>query len=276
ELDSTLPDHVIGDEVRLQQILINLINNAIKFTSEGSITINVHCFILQNNCQNIEFKIIDTGIGISEEQQLRLFNAFEQADDSTTRKYGGTGLGLSIAFELVKLMQGELKVKSELGHGSEFNFSIPLKTSEQLATEMDDHHFNLPANKRILLAEDNEINQVVLSTILRQYECQVEIAKDGEEALNLFIKNQYDLVIMDLQMPNMDGYEAISGMRKSEELTKASFTPKIALTANADIQERNSALASGFDDFLTKPIDLPTIEKALFKFLSTHGAESTI
>ena len=252
--DETL-DAVIGDRMRLQQVLLNLAGNAIKFTDRSDVEISLRALSEEGEAC-LEFAVRDTGIGISPSSQERLFQSFAQADASMARRFGGTGLGLSICKSLVEMMGGCIWVESEVGTGSTFYFTIHLPLAKELPSE-----FEIPvavspvarAQLRILLAEDNPANQKLASYILQDRGHLVEIAGDGQEAVRLTEQNRYDVILMDVQMPGMDGLEATAAIRKREDGGKR--VPIIAMTAHAMKGDRDRCLAAGMDGYLSKPID---------------------
>ncbi len=273
EYKETLPRYFMGDVLRIRQILNNLLSNAIKFTQQGSIRIS--CWEQYNNegqCR-LYFSVSDTGAGIEKEAIPYLFNPFIQADTSVTRKFGGTGLGLAICRNLILLMKGNIWVDSEIGSGSTFTFYLPLPTvsenavqettnTSQTAAAVENKHTK---GKRILLAEDNSINQVVFKELLAPLKTEIVAVTDGKQAVDAFQKGIFDLVLMDMQMPEMGGMEAT---RKIRNLEKERRCPIIALTANARTKDKVEALAAGMDDYITKPIDPPTFEKVIRQWLS--------
>ena len=254
-----LPEWVLGDAQRLQQILLNLLSNAVKFTEKGEVRLRI-----AREGKDIYFRVIDTGIGMSEEQMSRLFSPFEQADGSTTRKYGGTGLGLAISRNLASLMDGEITVDSAPGKGSSFILRLPLPAAEPVvgdrASAQPDRGRRL--NKvRVLAAEDVEVNQLILEELLGREGAQVVLADNGRQALERVEgagASSFDVVLMDVQMPVMDGHEAA---RRIREL--APDLPIIGLTAHAMAEEREKCLASGMADHVTKPIDIDTLVNAI-------------
>jgi len=261
-----VPLQVIGDPLRIKQVLINLTNNALKFTNEGGITIKVELLEQKNETVKLLFKVIDTGIGISEEGKQKLFTAFTQTDTSTTRKFGGTGLGLTISKRLVELMNGEIGVESEPGQGSTFWFTITYKTSgvAETETETDREQKKKPTVKlRILLAEDNPINQRVALYNLTKLNHIVDIAENGKSAYEKFLKSHYDLILMDIQMPIMNGIEATRKIREWEKKNNQGPIPIIAMTANAMKDEMDKLLKEEMDSYLTKPFKISELKKVL-------------
>ena len=260
---SKLPDSLNGDVLRIKQIVHNLLSNAVKFTDENkSIYLDIS---YEDECLHV--KVRDQGVGINKKFQSEIFNAFSQEDSSTTRKYGGTGLGLSISYKLVNMMGGELKVKSELGKGSEFYFSIPLKIGKELShTDIDVVDTNRELQGHILLVEDNKANQMFMKVILKKLNLTYDIANDGVEAVEAFKNSKYDIVLMDENMPNMNGIEATKEILKYEKQNLCKHTPIIALTANALKGDREKFLAAGMDEYLTKPVNKETLVKMLRKF----------
>jgi CheY-like chemotaxis protein len=257
-----------GDPYRLRQILINLVNNALKFTEQGRVDIVCALVGEDDAKQLVRFDVMDTGIGISRADQRKLFKSFSQVDASTTRKYGGTGLGLAISADLVALLGGEIDVASELGIGSKFGFVIPLQRSQgsQADTGMgeagDGQQQRLGG--KILVAEDNPVNQLLISKILKKWACDVQLVSNGQEAFEAIQQHQYDVVLMDCQMPVLDGYEATRAIREWER-DRNTQIPIIALTANAMAGDQERCLAAGMTDFTTKPI----VQDDLYCLLST-------
>lgn len=263
-LSDDLPLHVVSDSIRLQQVLINLVNNAIKFTETGKVELKASKVGQNQDHTLVRFEISDTGIGIPKEKQATLFNAFEQADDSTTRKHGGTGLGLAIAHEIVNKFGGTLEVSSEIGEGSTFTFTLPFATADHESVKVSDNEsVQIRKGLRVLLAEDNLVNQEVIKALLKRYDCEVEVAENGQIAVEKYTQNQYDLVFMDLQMPVMSGYEAWEAIQSLVSNHGKPRVPVVALTANADTEEKNRVLNSGMDDFLTKPLVMEVLESFL-------------
>lgn len=256
EIDKSIHPVLIGDPVRLNQILINLIGNAVKFTEKGEVRVKVNLLEEHKNTVKLKFSIQDTGIGISADKLNSIFESFTQASANTTRKYGGTGLGLTITRQLIELQGGTIDVSSEVGVGSTFSFSLTLRkgntnnvSTENTANTKQSHAFT---DIQILLVEDNLINQKVASYTLTKQGAQVEIANHGKEAIMMVEKKKYDVILMDIHMPEMDGFEATHYIRNSIK-DSISKTPIIAMTASALVSERAKCLASGMNDYISKP-----------------------
>jgi PAS domain S-box-containing protein len=263
------PPSLNGDILRIKQVINNLISNATKFTPKGkSIYLDI-----EYTQGFLKVSVKDEGIGISKEYLETIFDKFSQEDSSTTRKYGGSGLGLAISYELVNLMGGELKVKSEQGKGSEFYFSIPLKEGQPVETEPDDIKIGTLKGK-VLLAEDNEANQMFMEVVLKKMALRFDIVNDGLEALNAVKKNSYDVILMDENMPNMNGMEAVRNIIIYEKENNLSHTPVIALTANALKGDRERFLEAGMDEYLSKPVNMKRLYKSLSKFLEADDQEN--
>jgi len=262
-INPNLPKALKGDILRIKQVISNLLSNAIKFTNKNkNITIDIN---YENSLLKVSIK--DQGIGIAPKNINHIFNAFSQEDSSTTRKYGGTGLGLSISNELIKLMNGELKVKSELGIGSEFYFYIPLEIGEIHKKEkLEQKDTSLSGN--ILVVEDNKSNQMFMKVLLKKLNLDFDIANDGLEAIDMFKKNKYNAILMDENMPNMNGIEATKHILHIEKENNLSHTPIIALTANALKGDREKFLEAGMDEYLTKPINKSKLIEVLNYFIN--------
>ncbi|MEA3467877.1 MAG: ATP-binding protein [Thermodesulfobacteriota bacterium] len=262
EIIGPIPPRLIGDPIRLRQILINLLNNALKFTKSGSVSVKINRKeSTRENCL-LSFAIKDTGIGIPVEKQALIFESFAQADSSHTRKFGGTGLGLSISSQLCRLMGGRIGLKSEQNKGSTFwftcRFKLPLKnnTSKLTAQTSSDLSLrNLFQNKKILLVEDEMINQTLALTLLKKEGFQITTACNGQEALDHFKKEKFDAILMDMQMPVLDGYQAAVAIRKHEKIA-GGHIPIIAMTAHAMLGDREKCLSAGMDDYISKPLEL--------------------
>ena len=255
-----VPTHVLGDSGRLRQILINLVGNAIKFTEWGSVVVRVDARAVKDDRVELLFKVIDTGPGISPEDQERLFSKFTQIDDSATRKFGGSGLGLAISKELVQLMSGSIGVTSTPGKGSEFWFSVNAKARDiDLPANKDTQNANELAGMertselRVLVAEDNVVNQEIIAATLEDAGMQVDLVANGLEAVEAVKSFPYDLVLMDIQMPELDGAAATARIRDLPG--NESRIPIIALTANAMAGDREKYLAAGMDEYASKPIE---------------------
>jgi PAS domain S-box-containing protein len=262
KVKDNVPESLLGDSVRLNQILLNLIGNAVKFTQEGFIGVSVE--LNESNTEHTEvmFSVKDTGIGIAKDKLMVIFESFTQATGDTTRKFGGTGLGLAICKKLVELQGGKLLVNSQLGRGSEFTFSILYKKLSPTVAAIQssptvDFPTELPSSVRILLAEDNEINRIIILTMLNKWQevmVHVDVAGNGKEVLEMMKINEYDLILMDCQMPEMDGYTATRIIRRDMEGDKQRI-PIIAITASALKHDEEKVFESGMDDFIPKPFD---------------------
>jgi len=277
DYEADAPRAAIGDDNRIKQILLNLVNNAVKFTKDGEVRVKVRASE-QRNKVNFLVEIKDTGIGISEANIKNIFGKFEQANQSTTREFGGTGLGLAISKKLSEMMGGEIGVNSTLGVGSTFWLKITLEKanindSSNLEIEKrnkivaPENQFKGSANKTILVAEDNEINRVILNGLLEQFPCKVTMSQNGKEALELASTQSYDLIFMDCQMPVMDGFDATKAIRAHEKKNQKPLTPIIAFTANAIIGDKEKCFDAGMDDYLSKPIDPDALKKIIHKWL---------
>ena len=261
-----VPSMLNGDPYRINQILINLVNNAIKFTHKGKVQVLVELVDSYDDIYRIMFRVIDSGIGISDEKKSSLFREFYQSESSITRKYGGTGLGLAISRNLVSLMNGEINVVSELGIGSEFWFRLPLHKAEFSVEDLDERHEHLPKNIKILLAEDNVINQKVSVLGLKHLGYECDIANNGREAVDMYQRTKYDLILMDMQMPEIDGLEATIEIREYEKNDRNNKPVYIAaVTANSMVEDKKDCILAGMDAFLTKPFNESDLTNILFE-----------
>ena len=266
-IEPALPRWIRGDVTRLRQILVNLVGNAVKFTASGEVTLTVTLFSGGAATPSLHFAVRDTGCGIPADRLDRLFRAFSQVDASTTRIYGGTGLGLVICKKLTEIMGGRIWVETESGKGSVFQFIIPLHAApnqealvRRTAPEID-ATWAKAHPLRILLAEDNVVNQKVGVAQLRQMGYQPDVVANGLEALAAVHRQTYDVILMDVQMPEMDGLEA--SRRIVQEFDVRRRPCLIALTANVFKSDRDACLAAGMDGFLAKPLDLAQLHEAL-------------
>ena len=257
EYDKQIPAFIIGDPVRLSQILNNLISNALKFTNEGEVVMKILQQKESDRLVTINFSIKDTGIGIPADKLEHIFENFTQASSSTTRNYGGTGLGLAITRQLLELQNSSIQVKSTINKGSVFYFTLSFGKGEKASIGLKKEHnqksgFPSLNGMKVLLVEDNKINQIVARKFLTKWDIAIDIADNGQIALDLLEENKYDLVLMDLQMPVMDGFEATKVIRS---LKKFDDLPIIALTASAVLEIQDAAMDAGMNDFVTKPFN---------------------
>jgi two-component system sensor histidine kinase/response regulator len=288
-IDESLPEQFKGDPLRLQQILLNFANNAVKFTQQGEIEIRVDGYKASAGKRGLQFSVRDTGIGLSPDQQRRLFRSFEQADGSTTRKYGGSGLGLAISRRLAEMMGGEVGVNSQEGKGSTFWFKVELDPVPARASDgrMDtrgaaEHGRQKPAapgfvelkrqlqGAHILLVEDNPLNQEVAAELLKQVGVSVDVAANGAEALQQLEQRSYDLVLMDMQMPVMDGLTATRRIRRQPQWRDL---PILAMTASALAADRKACFEAGMNDFLAKPIEPKKLWAELARWINMRASD---
>lgn len=281
KIDPEIPDFVIGDEHRITQILMNLMENAVKFTSSGSIKVRIALQKKENTPTTIRFMVSDSGVGIPDEAQKKLFSPFSQADESMTRKFGGTGLGLAICHQLVGLMNGEIGLHSTEGEGSTFWFTLPLKEGhapppqqQHSISPTQTHQTNQGA--RVLIAEDNEINQMIIEEMLSVFGFKHECYPDGQQAVKAVKSGRFQLVLMDCQMPEMDGYEATRVIRDWENQKNTAHIPVIALTAHALKDNHDACIKAGMNDYLSKPVEQNDLLKCLEKWLSPNTSRNTI
>ncbi len=283
DIDPDLPGVLIGDPVRLRQVLTNLIGNAVKFTETGEVRVKVNLLGCIGNSAQVEFSVEDTGIGISRTVLPQLFDEFTQADGSTTRKFGGTGLGLTISRQLVELMGGNINVVSTEGQGSTFSFTLDMTICEHHTRQQESAgHTGLkdgsgqqlqdittfPDSIQVLMAEDNVVNQKVAISMLKKIGIQhIDVARDGREAVSMNSTHTYDLILMDCQMPQMSGYEATGVIRRQEREQQLPPIPIIAMTANAMAEDREKCLAAGMDGYLSKPVKTQELQTTLAQWL---------
>jgi two-component system sensor histidine kinase/response regulator len=271
-----VPQHLVGDSLRLGQILINLADNAVKFTERGEIVVSARVNARTADGVSLRFAVKDTGIGLTQEQCGRVFESFQQADTSITRKFGGTGLGLAISRKLAELMGGEIGVDSAVGAGSTFWFTARLGLSEPQRAEIPLMPYAPPPaiaalqGAHVLLVEDNDINQLVAGEMLRDAGFAVDIAENGQHALDLIARTPYDLVLMDMQMPVMDGIAATLVLRSIQAHRSL---PVVAMTANVLAPDRQRCLDAGMNDFLAKPIEPHELWRVLLKWIPAQRAE---
>ena len=258
EYDTTIPDVLVGDPVRLHQIILNLVSNAVKFTVEGKITVRVHLIHQDEQSATIEFSVTDTGIGIAENKIDKIFENFQQATSGTSRLFGGTGLGLAIVKQLVEPQGGSIQVKSKIGEGSTFSFTLKFQKTD-LKAEIDTEIIPLDTqikNIRVLVVEDIALNQLLMKTLLDDFGFERDIASNGKIAIEKLKTNAYDVILMDLQMPEMNGFEATEYIRNVLQ----SNIPIIALTADVTTVDLAKCKAVGMNDYIAKPVD----ERVLF------------
>ncbi|MEQ8280143.1 MAG: SDR family NAD(P)-dependent oxidoreductase [Deltaproteobacteria bacterium] len=260
--------YFLGDAGRIRQVILNLVGNALKFTSDGSVDLYVAAEHGEDSSV-VRFAVRDTGIGIPKERLSAIFEQFTQADGTTTRRYGGTGLGLAICARLVALMGGQIHVESTLGHGSTFSFELTLEHAARPTMDLVRHRATEggAVGRRVLVAEDNKVNQVVARRMLERMGCQVFIAADGQEAIDRLASETFDLVLMDCHMPNVSGLEATKRLRE-----RGVALPIVAMTASAMSGERERCLASGMDDYLTKPVVLADLKRVVERYTQTSGS----
>lgn len=273
-----------GDQIRLRQILINLVGNAIKFTEKGGVSIlsKLDCFVPENASAVLSIKVIDTGIGISPLYHEIIFDKFKQVDDTISKRFGGTGLGLPISRSLAQMMGGALTVDSKVGEGSTFALEIPIKilnpdeVVENKILEKRRYAGHIEANlkslkpdddQKVLMVEDYEGNVVVIGYILDEFGIKYDVARNGIEALDKFKNDRYKVILMDLQMPKMDGLTATLKIRELEKQLNLPVTPIIGMTAHATFKDKNNCIESGMNDFISKPIDQSNLVNSLMKYL---------
>lgn len=272
-----VPQRLRGDAGRLMQILLNLLSNGIKFTNHGSVTVRI-CGATQlpNRNYKVQFEVEDTGIGMTEKEMSHLFSPFTQADSTTARKYGGTGLGLCITKKLLELMKGSIRVRSRKGVGTVFSFDLELEPSvgrsQSLTLESEKAAEINYERLRVLIVDDNATNQKVIERFLKKIGCRVEVAGNGEEAIAAFRRGGLDLIFMDCQMPELDGYEATRIIRSIEKESKSeSRLPIVALTAHALSGDREKCMQAGMDDYVSKPVSLNTLKQTIERWYAMNS-----
>jgi signal transduction histidine kinase/CheY-like chemotaxis protein/HPt (histidine-containing phosphotransfer) domain-containing protein len=280
QLNCNLPQEMntwlLGDRIRLRQVLTNLISNGIKFTRHGEVSVSAVIFEQSATALSLQIRVQDSGIGIAAENQNRIFESFSQADSSTTRNYGGTGLGLAISKQLIEMMGGSLSFSSELGQGTTFWFDLKLKPTDQTLSDETLHVRTIDKQQialqgDILLVEDHPVNQEFAMQVLSGLGVELDVAENGVEALNRLKEKHYDLVLMDCQMPVMDGYRATELIRQKERENRSARLPIIALTANAMIEDRQRCISAGMDDYLSKPFNKAQIVVLLQRWLANDS-----
>ena len=274
--DPSIPKVVTGDSVRLNQVITNIVGNAIKFTNRGSVSILVKFLKAELDKSYIEFTVKDTGIGIAEDKINSVFNRFEQADSETSRHYGGTGLGLSIAKHIIESQKGTINVTSQLGEGTTFTFVIPFKFFNEMEEALDKTTERLPIDEhfmhsvKVLLVEDNLFNRKLMQGIFKEYDLTIDMAENGKSALERLLSADYDIILIDIEMPEMNGYETSRIIRNELKM----HTPIIALTAHAMAGEREKCLQAGMNDYLTKPVNVNQLFEKIYNIMRS-GSKST-
>ena len=261
-----VPEAVLGDPVRLRQILVNLVGNAVKFTEQGEVSVRAS----SPEGGRLRFEVVDSGVGIPEDRQVAVFEAFAQTDSSTGRKFGGTGLGLAISQRLIELMNGEIGLKSASGVGSTFWFELPAEPCEPelLVAKSASVQSGAFEGQRVLVADDNPVNLEVVSAMLGSFGVGHDTVADGPGVLDAFDEHRYSLVLLDCQMPGIDGYEAAAEIRRREQQDGSTRTPIVAVTAGALDGDRRRALDAGMDDHLAKPFALEQLLEKLETWMS--------
>jgi len=278
-IDTNLPTFFKSDFLRIKQIITNLISNAVKFTpKDKEITFQINLIEDKNT---IEFSVSDTGIGIDPKNHEKIFELFSQAEETTTKKFGGTGLGLSISAKLVSLLKGEISIQSALGQGSKFYFTLPIVEFDK--KEITHHKIQVKNqkivktfNNHILLVEDNKTNQQFMSILLKKYGLTFDIASDGLEAIECFKQKEYDLILMDENMPNKSGTDTTRIIRSLQREQNLKYTPIIALTANALKGDKDKFIKAGMDEYLTKPIDKIKLTELLTEYLNSENINTIL
>ena len=269
EYDTNIPEILIGDPVRLHQIILNLVSNAVKFTTKGKITVSVRLIGEDEEKVTLQFSVTDTGIGIHENETGKIFDNFQQATSGTSRLFGGTGLGLAIVKQLVELQGGSISVKSKVNEGSTFSFILNFqKTYAEVESEIKAEELNTEIkNIKVLVAEDIPLNQLLMKTILDDFGFECVIAANGKIAIEKLHVIPFDIILMDLQMPEMNGFEATEYIRK----TMNSNIPIIALTANVTTVDLAKCIDVGMNDYISKPVDERLLYGKIFELLKKSG-----
>jgi CheY-like chemotaxis protein len=285
KVQAKVPDNLQGDPTRLRQIAVNLIGNAIKFTSRGKVTVSVECEEETKNTAILVFTVRDSGIGISLAKQSEIFGAFTQADASTTRKYGGNGLGLAICKHLVELMNGKIWLESTPDVGTTVHFRLPfflqkispgsLEAVDLRGPVITHAHHEQHQRLRVLLAEDNRVNQTLAVRIMQKRGHVVEVVENGRQALEILGKQPFDLILMDMQMPELGGVQATILIREREK-SSGGHIPIIALTANAMAGDRERCLNAGMDDYVSKPLQVKELFAAIERAQSASAEPSAV
>ncbi len=268
-MNEDVPEYIVGDPTRLAQVLNNLLSNAIKFTEDGQVTLHIQCQKEDEKNVVLDFAVTDTGIGIPEDKLDHIFESFTQACSSTTRKFGGTGLGLAIIKKILEHQGSQIQLKSKVGEGSTFYFTLQFAKGEapKLSEIERDNNLKSLSGTKVLLVEDNKINQLIANRFLKKWDINYDVADNGAIALEKVQKNDYDVVLMDLQMPTMDGYTATAKIRNLEG-HKYQQLPIIALTASAMLEERNRVYTVGMNDYVTKPFNPIELYSAINKYIN--------
>lgn len=278
DVDKDVPPQIVGDPIRLRQVLVNLIDNGVKFTEEGSVRLTIHAEDPEHPAR-LTFRVIDTGIGIPQNVQDQIFRRFTQADASTTRQYGGTGLGLSICRRLVKLMDGTITLNSTPDAGSTFQFTLDFTLPDEQTAPQPQHPKDMDElvaalsgmSTKILVAEDSDSNQALIELYFSKTDCTLDFAADGQQAVDLFTTKKYDLVLMDIQMPVMDGYEATRSIRALEAEQGTGPIPIVAVTANAFMEDQRRCLDAGCTDYLAKPVSKAGLLQCVAHYVDRKG-----
>ncbi|NJL25583.1 MAG: response regulator [Calothrix sp. SM1_5_4] len=274
KIDGDVPDRVVGDPMRLRQVLLNVFGNAVKFTRQGEIS--VHIFMEKSGRGNVHFTVSDTGIGIPADQREVIFDRFRQLDESNTRHFGGTGLGLSICKELVRTMGGRIWVDSVVGKGSDFHFTVRLEKAKEVVPvpTLPKSESSTGCRMKVLMAEDDPISAKAQSMILRSLNCEVTQAANGLDAVELARRNSYHLIFMDMHMPGLDGIEAARRIR-ADRTCLSTHAPIVALTANAYGEDRDACLEAGMNLFVSKPIEVDRLAEVVNRYRPETNLKAT-